>query len=143
MNLFQKSVVILFLLLSGLSVKAQLSNLDKRLVDFYGMEHLAKLNQSAPGTVEYLNFYVQNAYVIMRDMPEYKLANLNDLASIKNLKTGENINLENLKNLNVLELGLKRRQDQHLNFRIGNSNDAIVFIAPNEVRRRYEEEGEK
>ena len=136
-----KKFLLFFMLLFGVfQLKAQETTVDARLVDFYGIEHINRMKQSAPGTIEYLSFYVSNAYTIIKDLPDSKLVQFENISSIKNRRTNKPISSSDLDNLNILELGIKRKGDQHLTYRIDNTNDVIVFIAPDEVRRRYNEE---
>lgn len=101
------------------------------------------MRQSAPGTVEYLNYYVQHGYVIIEGMSEQKLQQFKNITSIKFMRSGKNLTAKDVEGINILNLDIRRKPDQHLTYRIGASNNVIVFVAPNEVRRRFREEGKR
>lgn len=142
MKLFYRVLLVLICACTGGFTYAQ-NTLDSRLLEFYGQEQIDKMRQSAPGTVEYLNYYVQHGYVIIEGMSEQKLQQFKNITSIKFMRSGKNLTAKDVEGINILNLDIRRKPDQHLTYRIGASNNVIVFVAPNEVRRRFREEGKR
>ena len=84
-----------------------------------------------------MNFYVQNAYEVLTDVPARKLPSFEDITTLTNTRTGEPISVNDIDNLNILLLSITRKNDQYLTYKVGDSGTVIVFISPENVLERY------
>lgn len=114
-----------------------ISDVDQRVIDLYGESRVVQMIGDQPEFISYLNYYVKNAYQIMTDVPERKLAQFEDISTIKNTRTGENLTSDDINNLNILLLSIQRGQDQFLTFKVGDTGTVIVFIAPSQVMSEF------
>ncbi len=122
--------------LSGFS-QLGLSDIDQRVIDLYGKSRVVQMISDQPEFINYLNYYVKNAYQIITDVPERKLSQFEDISTIKNTRTGEYLSSDDINNLNILLLSITREQDQFLSYKVGNTGTVIVFIAPSQVMSEY------
>lgn len=118
--------------LNGFS-QLSLSDVDQRVIDLYGESRVVQMISDQPQFINYLNYYVKNAYQIITDVPERKLSQFEDISTIKNTRTGENLTAEDINDLNILLLSITRKQDQFLSYKVGDTGTVIVFIAPSQV----------
>lgn len=109
------------------------NELDQRLVRMYTPSQLSEMKINQPKTLAYLNFYVQHAYEIITDVPQYKWEQFPDISTIHNNETGKPLTAAQVGNLNILQLDIKRKQDQYLTYRIGTTGKVIVFLAPSRI----------
>ena len=140
MKFFKLIVFTIFVILSchgTASAQSSISQIDDRIVDVYGADRTAGFLETQPQFIEYLNYYVQNAYTILYNIPTRKLSQFEDISTIWNTRTGKNVTHEEIFNLNILLLSIKRGNDEYLTYKVGDSGTVIVFIAPNTVRTDY------
>ena len=112
-------------------------NVDQRIIDLYGETRVNEMVVNQPNLIDYLNYYVNNAYQIVYDVPDRKLGQFEDISTITNTRTGLAISESDLENLNILLLSITRKQDQYLTFKIGTTGNVIVFIAPQFLLGEY------
>ena len=143
----KKAVIVILMLLGFSNLHAQTlpGDVDVRLIEVYGASRINEMLADQPQMISYLNFYVQNAYEVVYDVPERKLGQFKDISEIHNLRTGESISADDLDQLNVLLLDIQRKNDQYLTYKVGNSGTVVVFISPqflvNEFNARLKAEG--
>lgn len=113
--------------------------IDQRLIDTYGINRCQEMLSNQPEFIHYMNFYVQNAYQIMEDVPARKLSYFEDISTITNTRTNSPISPDDLENLNILFLDIERKNDQFLTYKIGETGTVVVFIAPNNLLEQYNE----
>lgn len=118
-------------------------NIDPRLFDVYSSDQIAKMQADQPQTLAYLNYYVQNGYFIMDDVPVIKMIGLIDISTIKNTRTGERISADEVEKVNLLLLSIKREQDEALIYKVSGANKVIVFRAPKEVINEFNQISKK
>lgn len=109
------------------------SNLDERLTAMYSVSQIAEMQASQPQTLAYLNYYVQNGFQILENIPAYKLAAFSDISTLLYHQTGKPLTEADLANLNILKLDIVRTNDQYLTYKIGDTGKVIVFLAPSRV----------
>lgn len=122
--------------LSGFS-QLSISDVDQRVIDLYGESRVSQMINDQPAFINYLNYYVENGFKILTNVPQEKLIHFEDISVIKNTRTGENLTSDDVNNLNILLLSIERGQDQHLTYKIGNSGMVVVFVAPSQVMKEY------
>lgn len=140
MNKIVTFLVINLVCFVAFNVRAQNQNnaLDHRLVEMYGAEAIAKMEAEQPQTLAYLNYYIQNGYQILTDVPAYKVATFKDISTITNKVTQKPLTPQDIAQLNILMLDIVRKNDQYLTYKIGDTGLVIVFIAPKNVLLEYE-----
>lgn len=112
-------------------------NLDVRLSDIYSPEQLSGMAINQPQTLAYLNFYVQNAYEIVHNVPAYKLVAFEDISTLTNGITGLPVTEQDLQNLNVLKLSITREKTQYLTFKVGETGKVVVFLSPERIMQDF------
>lgn len=116
--------------------------IDTRLTQVYGETQIAQMQATQPQTLAYLNFYVQHGYEIMYDLPAYKWQQFEDITTITNTKTGLALTEQDIPQLNILLLDITRGPDQYLTYRIGETGNVIVFLAPNRVLADFNQQNQ-
>ncbi len=112
-------------------------SVDQRIIDLYGEDRVQEMVVNQPNFIAYLNYYVNNAYQIVYDVPERKLAQFEDISTLTNTKTGLAISESDIENLNILLMSITRSQEEYLTYKIGNTGTVIVFIAPQFLLEEY------
>ena len=139
--------VLMLLVFSGANAQISMGEVDSRVIDVYGASRVQEMITNQPQMISYLNFYVQNAYEVVHEVPERKLSQFKDISEIHNLRTGVSISADDLDNLNVLLLDIQRKNDQYVTYKVENTGTVVVFIAPqflvNEYNARLKEEGRR
>lgn len=138
-RILPKATTFLLFLLLGTQTFAQLSyeDIDQRLIDVYGETRVKEMLINQYEFVDYMNFYVQNAYEILTDVPERKLPYFEDISTLINTRTGESITEDDIDNLNILFLSITRKNNEYLTYKLGDTGTVVVFISPENVLERY------
>lgn len=137
-----KATLVLAFVFCAVQVNAQmaLNDVDPRIVEMYGESRTQELLSTQPQLIDYLNYYVKNAFEIVYNVPERKLYQFEDITTLTNLRTGLPISLQDLDSLNVMLLSISRKGDQYLTYKIGDTGTVVVFIAPDIIRDTYNEQ---
>lgn len=130
-------VFLALLCYSGLYAQNPSDSIDQRVVEMYGQNRLNELLRDQPDYVDYLNYYVQNAFQVLNDVPDYKLIDTPDISELRYLNTGEPVEFIGIESLNILLISLKRKNHEYFTYKIGNTGKAIVFIAPQDILADY------
>jgi len=135
-----KSLLIFAILFIANTVVAQVTfnNVDQRLMDVYGKARVQQMMTDQPQFIDYMNYYVQNGYQIMYDVPERKLANFKDVSTITNTRTGDSVTANDIYDLNIMLLDIHRNQDEYLTYKVGETGTVVVFIAPKNLLEEYQ-----
>ena len=133
----KKYCVILFVLCNSIVVLGQSDKIDKRIIEMYGTGIVAQMEAEQPQTLAYLNYYIQNGFQIITDMPKEKVSNFLDISSVKFKQSEKPLTIADLDNLNLLMLDIIRDHDQFLTYRIGDTGMVIVFIAPSQIMSEF------
>lgn len=96
---------------------------DSRLEVKYSKKELQEFNQE---DIHYLNYCIENAYLIM-PVPEGK-----DLSS----ELMGNVDINNLDNINFFDLGIVPDETTWKYYRINNKNKLFVVLSKQEILRR-------
>jgi len=132
-------IAISLLLVNGVTAQITASNVDQRLVDVYGQTRVDQLAAEQPQFLEYMNYYIQNGYQIMYDVPERKLPYFDDISTISNNRTGKPITPSDIDNLNILLLDIHRKHDEYLTYKVGETGTVVIFIAPKNLLQEYQQ----
>tara|TARA_R110002050_G_scaffold102774_1_gene211630 strand:- start:79490 stop:79834 length:345 start_codon:yes stop_codon:yes gene_type:complete len=103
----------------------------------YGQTRLDELLQDQPEYIDYLNFYVKNAFYILENIPEKKLEGSPDISELVFITSGKSVQIEDIENLNILLISLKRNSNEYYTYKIGNTGKAIIFRAPQDMLDDY------
>ncbi|MBN2669757.1 MAG: hypothetical protein JXR60_11085 [Bacteroidales bacterium] len=126
----------LFALIFTIGLNAQ--NYDQRLLQVYSAERLQQIEQNAPGSIDYLNFYVRNSYQFI-ERPEGKEIETKELRFV-NIQTGAEMSFDlteaDLRNFNPMLFNC-RPGENHTYYSIGSSNKILMMLSQKEIERRY------
>jgi hypothetical protein len=111
--------------------------IDERIIEMYGLSRAQEMANTQSAVMAYLNYYVQNGYQVLHDVPESKWIHFKDISEINYSKTGEKLTEQDIIDLNILKLDIVRKQEEYLTYRIGKSGTVIVFIAPIAVIEQF------
>jgi len=125
-------IVILLLAISTVfathSMSQQIINVDSRLSVVYDQDYINDLLQNNPQELEYLNWYLDNSYVIVfagqdkcAQMPYLKYINPEDKS------IGENVMSIDEENFNIFLYSFERQYDKKSHYRIGDTGYAVIF----------------
>ena len=132
---------------STLSAQENTTSIDQRLIDVYGNERVQQMSSEQPHFISYMNYYVRNGYKIMTNVPARKLPYFDDITTITNTRTGKPVTVNDLDNLNILLLDIKRKNDEYLTYKVGETGTVVIFIAPKNLVEEYnaikEQEGRR
>jgi hypothetical protein len=125
-----KKLATLFVLfvLTTTALLSQTQYVDVRLSSVYSEEYLSNLQIDNPQKIDYLNWMLDNSYTIvdavaekLEYMPYFKYFDL------ETKTVGENVEVINQEEINILVYSFQREYDMQTYYRIGNSGQAIVF----------------
>jgi hypothetical protein len=127
------SVLLLFFVVE---LKAQ--NYDQRLLQVYSASSLEQMERNAPGTIDYLNFYVANSYQFIvkpegKDIPtqELNFVDLQTGAVLSYTLTPADLDQFNPYLFNC-KPGIK-----HTYYTIGTQGKILMMLSQSEIERRY------
>lgn len=128
-----------FLLTNPIIAQFEGDDIDQRLIDVYGESRVSQMVTEQPQFVDYMNFYVRNGYKIMTNVPARKLPYFEDISTITNTRTGNPVTVNDLENLNILLLNIKRKNDEYLTFKVGETGTVVIFIAPKNLVEEFQD----
>ena len=124
------SFVLTALFVVGLNQSA--IQVDKRVVEYLGIDKVAMLQKNNPDLILYYNYFLDHAY-ILSEVPQDKL----DFNSLKELTLPLVNGKVNTKSLNILKLDLQRKFDQRLYFKIRGTHQLFIVLSENEFMKKY------
>ncbi len=136
----KKIILLLSLILMGIGAFAQSLPIDSRLYAKYSEEDLLNMQQNLPSKLEYLNWFVENSYVIKDvanpeglDYPKLKYLD-------KDTKMlGSEVNEYDAENFNIMEFGFEISQKSSNAYLIGNTGKLLVFYSGKDLTNLYNE----
>lgn len=99
---------------------------DPRLKDYYPKEQLDKMVKNAPAMVEYMNFFLDNAYFITEIPPQKKIE-------------APYVEIKDFNNININALGLKREQNTRTYYKIAGTSKMLVCYSNEEFTKKFNE----
>ena len=146
--MFMKKIILLsMLVISGITAFSQTIPIDSRLYAKYSEEDLLDMQQNRPYDLEYLNWFVENSYVIK----EVENPDVLDFPKLKYMDRetkmeGAEVTVFDAENFNIMEYGFEILGNSSSVYKIGNTGKLLVFYSSrdltklhNEYKRRHNE----
>lgn len=133
-----KQFLLLLSLIALFSLNALGQFVDSRLEEVFSETYIQNLTENHPNDLDYLNWYLDNSYVIIEISPE-KCEYLPYLKHFDPVtkSVGENVIDLDQENLNVYRYSFERLYDKSTTYRIGDSGKAIVFISQKDLATNF------
>jgi len=134
-----KRLLLFGVLLFTLNSFAQIS--DPKLSAVYSPEQLNNLKNTMPGSIDYLNYYVNNSYRIV-DFPTEKAIEHRMLKKIDPL-TGQTINQEitinDIRDFNPYLFNCKPQMTSRTYYKIGNTGKMLIMYSHKEIQAGFKQ----
>ena len=125
-SIFTSILLVVFCSFGGFS-QTDNAAIDQRLIDVYGLQRVQELAESQPQFIRSLNYYVQNSYMVIYDVPQHKRDLMPDISELHNTRTGESIQESDIDSLNILLLDIHLKPDEYRSYKVGSSNMVVIF----------------
>lgn len=112
---------------------------DERLSVKYSQNYISTLLENNPEMINYLNFTLDNSCYFVSDGNEKFVASQQLKLFDNSLKTVIDVpvNSVNKSDFNILKYDIQLNYTQRTAYRIGNSNEVVVFYSSKEMADRY------
>tara|TARA_B110000977_G_C10813137_1_gene391107 strand:- start:186 stop:611 length:426 start_codon:yes stop_codon:yes gene_type:complete len=138
-----KKLIYLFCAFFALNLSAQQdATYDSRLLFRYEAEFLNSLQTTNPSQLDYLNFYVANAYSLKQldKIPSEKLHQFPDILELLNVPEGYDLPLVIYQsNFNILLFDVVFKEKHGNAYRIGDSNILVYLKSKHEIYTLFNE----
>ena len=139
--MFMKKIILLFVLvISMITAFSQVSQIDSRLYAKYSEEELLDMQQNRPYDLEYLNWFVENSYVI-KDVANPEALNYPKLKYMDKETKMESSEVTEFdaENFNIMEYGFEILARSSNVYLIGNTGKILVFYSSSDLTKLYNE----
>ena len=139
--MFMKKIILLFVLvISVITAFSQVSQIDSRLYAKYSEEELLDMQQNRPYDLEYLNWFVENSYVI-KDVANPEALNYPKLKYMDKETKMESSEVTEFDadNFNIMEYGFEILARSSNVYLIGNTGKILVFYSSSDLTKLYNE----
>ena len=142
----KKCYTLFWLLFISFQSFSQTVEADKRLVEFFGEDYVKQMQKNSPLQIEYLNYKLDNIYIIM-DYPQEKNLTLPELSSLtihekfKKNNPGFIQGEVGTESFNYLTYDLKRDKSSSVYFK--HEDKLIKFLSEEEVAKNYNKESQR
>ncbi|MBQ1605916.1 MAG: hypothetical protein IJK62_06550 [Bacteroidales bacterium] len=136
-----KKIILLFVLvISVITAFSQVSQIDSRLYAKYSEEELLDMQQNRPYDLEYLNWFVENSYVI-KDVANPEALNYPKLKYMDKETKMESSEVTEFdaENFNIMEYGFEILARSSNVYLIGNTGKILVFYSSSDLTKLYNE----
>ncbi|MBQ2077381.1 MAG: hypothetical protein II471_07705 [Bacteroidales bacterium] len=136
-----KKIILLFVLvISVITAFSQVSQIDSRLYAKYSEEELLYMQQNRPYDLEYLNWFVENSYVI-KDVANPEALNYPKLKYMDKETKMESSEVTEFdaENFNIMEYGFEILARSSNVYLIGNTGKILVFYSSSDLTKLYNE----
>ena len=138
--MFMKKIILLsMLVISGITAFSQTIPIDSRLYAKYSEEDLLDMQQNRPQDLDYLNWFVENSYVIkdvvnpgVLDYPKLKYMDR------ETKMEGSEVTDFDAENFNIMEYGFEISKSSNV-YLIGNTGKILVFYSSDDLTKLYNE----
>ena len=112
--------------------------IDQRIIDVYGNVYVAELSKSNPERIEYLTYYLDHSYEIIKSKNQSGEKCQVVSSCLKKLKN-ETVNnyIPDLNNFNVLMYDFPRDRKLKKAYRLDDSNYVFVFYSEEEFVKNF------
>lgn len=139
--MFMKKIILLFVLvISMITAFSQVSQIDSRLYAKYSEEELLDMQQNRPADLEYINWFVENSYVI-KDVADPSVLNYPKLKYMdKETKMeGSEVTEFDAATFNIMEYGFEIAAKSSNVYLIGNTGKILVFYSSDDLTKLFNE----
>jgi len=118
----------------------QTVSVDNRLIAKYTEEELSEIQRNNPADIEYLNWFLDNAFVI-KEIRNPESADIQKLRYLdKETKmAGAEVTEYNPETFNVMEYKISILPNSSNYYKIGNTGKVLVFSSGEDLTRRFNE----
>ena len=137
--MFMKKIILLsMLVVSGITAFSQSLAIDSRLYAKYSEEDLLNMQQNRPQDLDYLNWFVENAYIVKEvanpDVLNYpKLRYMDKETKME----GSEVTEFDAENFNIMEYGFEISAKSSNVYLIGNTGKILVFYSSDDLTKLY------
>lgn len=135
----KKIILLSMLVISGITAFSQSLAIDSRLYAKYSEEDLLDMQQNRPQDLDYLNWFVENSYVIkdvvnpgVLDYPKLKYMDR------ETKMEGSEVTEFDAENFNIMEYGFEISKSSNV-YLIGNTGKILVFYSSDDLTKLYNE----
>ncbi len=139
--MFMKKIILLFVLvISVITAFSQVSQIDSRLYAKYSEEDLLNMQQNLPSKLEYLNWFVDNSYVI-KQVANPGALNYPKLKYLDKETKSEGCEVTEFDadNFNIMEYAVVVNQKKSVAYVIGNTGKVLVLYSNEHLTKLYNE----
>lgn len=112
------------------------AQIDERIVDIYGNEKANEMLTQQPELIGYLNFYVENGFKILSNVPTKKLQSVKPIEQLHPDLASSTIG-ELQTDFNILKYSSPREEEHAAIYRISNTDAVLILTPKNEVMALY------
>ena len=136
----KKIILLLMLVISGITAFAQTLTIDSRLYAKYYEEDLLDMQQNRTRDLEYLNWFVENSYVV-KEVADPEVLNYPKLKYMdKETKMeGREANEYDAENFNIMEYGFEISAKSSNVYKIGDTGKLLIFYSSRDLTKLYNE----
>lgn len=112
--------------------------LDKRVIEHFGLDYVLNLETSNPDLLFYLNYFVKNAYRVEdigQKISEPELQSLSGLSKSEKSKA-PTFNSSDLSGFNLLAYNIQLSEEQQV-YKTGNNSKAIIVLPKKQFFEKY------
>lgn len=134
-------IMLMVAVLTGVAVfSQQLVPIDDRLRAKYSDEDLLEIQRNNPADIEYLNWFLDNAFVVK----EIRNPESTDIQKLRYLDketkmAGAEVTEYNPETFNVMECKITILQNSSNSYKIGNTGKVLVFPSREDLTRLFNE----
>lgn len=134
-------IMLMVAVLTGVAVfSQQLVPIDDRLRAKYSDEDLLEIQRNNPADIEYLNWFLDNAFVVK----EIRNPESTDIQKLRYLDketkmAGAEVSEYNPETFNVMECKITILQNSSNSYKIGNTGKVLVFPSREDLTRLFNE----
>jgi len=139
--MFMKKIILLsMLVISGITAFSQDLPIDSRLSAKYSEEDLLDMQQNRPQDLEYLNWFVENSYVI-KEVVDPEVLNYPKLKYMdrETKMEGSEVTEFDAENFNIMEYGFEIAAKSSNVYKIGDTGKLLVFYSSDDLTKLYNE----
>ena len=122
--------------------QSTLEDVDARLIEHFGSDHVLHLQQNAPNLLAHYTYYLDNAVEIM-EINEKDISNLPLAAELEpkegTLNTISLVDQLAANNFNPLAFELEQKTLEYTYYRIGNGNLVLAVLPSTIYNKNYDE----
>lgn len=136
----KKIILLLSLIFMAMGVFSQSVTIDSRLYAKYSEESLQEILQTNPADIEYMNWFVDNAFVV-KEVRHPETSTYPKLRYIdKETKmAGAEVTEYNPDTFNVMECAFVIDSNESTAYLIGNTGKVLVFSSNKDLTKRFNE----